>query len=145
MYQILKNRITAGGFQLTDIQRKARKLYAMGELTDEQLDELIALSQQNASPEAEQPETLAMLRNLAARVAAIEKKMAPQADPETELPEYEAWEPWDGISDKHQMGAVVSHKGSLWQSLYEGQNVWEPGTAGTENLWVEYTPETEEE
>lgn len=144
MYQIFKNRIAAGGYQLADIQNKAKKLYAMGELTDEQLDELMALSQQNATAEAERPETLAMIQRLTERVEALEKKLAAQDDAETEQPEYEVWQPWDGISNKYQKGAVVSHGDKLWRSVFDGQNVWEPGTAGTENLWVEYTPETEE-
>ena len=144
MYQIFKNRIAAGGYQLADIQNKAKKLYAMGELTDEQLDELMALSQQNATAEAERPEALAMLQRLTERVEALEKKLAAQDDTETETPEYEVWRPWDGISNKYQKGAVVSHGDKLWRSVFDGQNVWEPGTAGTENLWVEYAPETEE-
>lgn len=145
MYQIFKNRIAAGGYQLADIQHKAKKLFAMGELTDEQLDELMTLSQQNAAAEAERPETLVMLQRLTERVDALEKKLAAQDDTETEQPECEAWQPWNGISDKYQKGAIVSHNGKLWKSVFNGQNVWEPGTVGTENLWVEYTPETEEE
>lgn len=145
MYDIFKNRIAAGGYQLADIQHRMKKLYAQGDLTEEQLDELLVLSQGNASADAERPEALAMLRKLADRVEAVEKKLAAKEDTETEQAEYEAWVAWDGISDKHQYGAIVSHKGKLWQSAYNGQNVWEPGTAGTESLWVEYTPENEEE
>ena len=120
-----------------------KKLYALGDLTEEQLDELLTLSQKNVSADAERPEMLIMLQELAARVEAVEKKLTAQEDTETEQPEYEAWAAWDGISDKYQSGAIVSHNGKLWQSVFNGQNVWEPGTAGTESLWVEYTPETE--
>ena len=145
MYDILKNRIHTGGYKLTDIQARAKKLYAMGDLTDEQLDELMALSQQNASPEAERPETLKMLQDMAERVSALEKKLEQQSDPETETPDIEAWKPWDGISNQYQPGSVVSHNGKVWKSVHAGQNTWEPGTVGTENLWVEYTPDNEEE
>lgn len=143
MYEIMKSVIAAGGFKLAELQHKAKKLYAMGELTDEQLDELMALSQQNASPEAERPETIKMLRELSQRVSALEKLLTRQGG-DAETPEYEVWTPWNGVSDKHQMGAVVSHMDKLWQSVFAGQNVWEPGTAGTESLWVEYTPDTQE-
>ena len=143
MYTILRNRISEGKYQLADMQYRVKKLYALGDLTEAQMDELLVLSQENATADAERPETLALLQELAARVEALEKKLE-QEDTETEPSGHETWAAWDGISDKYQHGAIVSHNGQLWQSVYNGQNVWEPGVAGTENLWVAYTPETEE-
>ena len=145
MYDILKNRIHTGGFKLADIQARAKKLYAMGDLSDEQLDELMALSQHHATAEAERPETLRMLRELADRVSNLEERLKDKDDTgaDEELSEYDGWTAWDGISNKYQKGEIVSHGDKLWQSAFDGQNVWEPGTVGTENLWVEYNPETE--
>lgn len=141
MYDILKNVIAAGGFKLADIQHRVKKLYALGDLTEEQLDELLVLSQRKAAPEAERPETLEMIRKLTERITAVERKLAAQDDTKTEQAEYEDWETWDGVSDKYQKGAIVSHNGQLWQSEYDGQNVWEPGAVGTEALWVKYEEE----
>jgi hypothetical protein len=31
----------------------------------------------------------------------------------------------------------VTHKGKVWISTFNGQNVWEPGTVG-EQFWKEY-------
>lgn len=147
MYEIIKSVISAGGYKLAEIQHKVKKLYILGDITEAQMDELMALSQQNASPEAERPETLKMLQSLSERVSTLEKKLAQQSDPETETetPEYKEWvQPIAGLTDDYQYGAITAHVGKLWQSTFKGQNVWEPGTAGTESLWVEYTPETEE-
>ena len=147
MYEILKTRIHTGGFKLADIQARAKKLYAMGDLSDEQLDELMQLSQKNASPEAERPETLKILQSLSERVGALEKKLAQQNDPETETEssEYKEWvQPIAGLTDDYQYGAITAHSGKLWMSTFKGQNVWEPGTPGTENLWVEYIEEVTE-
>ena len=142
MYEIFKNRIAAGGYQLADIQQRMKKLYALGDLTQEQLDELMALSQGNASADAERPETLRMLRELAERVKNLEDKLGdPEDGTGEEAAEYEEWTPWDGISDKYQYGAIVRRNGKLWISVFKGQNVWEPGTPGTESMWVEYIPE----
>lgn len=144
MYNILKNVISAGGYKLAEIQRRVKKLYAMGDLTDEQLDELMALTQQMADPEAERPETVKMLREISDRLSAVERKLASQDDTQEEQPEYEEWvQPVAGLTDKYQHGAIVTRNGKLWQSAYTDQNVWEPGAAGTEALWVEYTPEEE--
>ena len=128
MYEIFKNRIAGGGFSLLDIQHRMKKLYALGELTGQQLDELMILSQENAAVEAERPEILQMLLQLAERVTALEGETTPDSD---------AWQPWDGISSRYQPGQIVTHNGKRWKSVFAGQNVWEPGVSGTETLWVE--------
>ena len=145
MYDIFKSRIENGGYQLADIQHRMKKLFALGDLTQEQLDELMALSQRNATADAERPETLRMLREIADRVAALEDKMKSQEDTGTgeETEKYAPWAAWDGISNKYQKGAIVSHGDKLWQSVFDGPNVWEPGAVGTEAMWMEYTPAEE--
>ena len=151
MYEIIKNVIAAGGFKLADIQHKIKKLYVMGDITEEQLDGLLQMASGGVSPDAERPETLAMMKNLSERMDGLEARLKaledgtgenPGVDPEA--PVYEAWESWDGISNKYQPGAIVSHNGKLWRTVYNGQNVWEPGAAGTASLWAEYSPDTEE-
>lgn len=139
MYNILKTNILMGGTRLGEVQNRIKRLYATGDLTDGQMEELMELSQQKANPEAERPELPEILRSLTERVEVLEKKMASTSVPEEEAPNIEAWKPWDGISNKYQYDAVVSHNGKLWRSVFNGQNVWEPGTVGTERLWVEYT------
>lgn len=140
MYEIIKNVITAGGYKLVEIQHKVKKLFILGDITEAQTDELLALAAAGVSPDGERPEVLAMLRSLSARIDACIARLAVleggTTDPET--PAYEEWAPWDGVSDKHQPGAIVSHNGQLWRSVFNGQNVWEPGAAGTEALWVKY-------
>lgn len=131
MYEIIKSVIAAGGYKLTEIQRKVKKLYIMGDLTEDQTDELLKMASEGISPDAERPEVMAMLQSLADRIAALEDAQTQEGDGNTE--QIEAWKPWDGISDKYQKGAVVSHNGSTWESVFSGQNVWEPGAAGT---WV---------
>ena len=39
MYEILKSVIFAGGYKLADIQHKIKKLYAIGDLTEEEKQE----------------------------------------------------------------------------------------------------------
>lgn len=147
MYNTLKNLIPAGGYKLTDMQYKIKKMYLTGDLDEAQMDELLALAANGVSADAERPETLAMIQSLAAKIEALEDRILAVEGGQfnggdgEETAEYPAWEPWDGISNKYQFGSIVAHKDALWKSVYAGQNVWEPGTPGTENLWVVYTPE----
>lgn len=147
MYEIIKTVISAGGFKLAEIQYKIKKLYILGDITEAQMDELLVLAAAGASLDAERPEVLYMLRRLSARIDAQDARLAilegGAVDGE-ESAGHEAWVSWDGVSDKYQQGAVVTHNGQLWRSVFSGQNVWEPGAAGTESLWVKYTKEETE-
>lgn len=49
-----------------------------------------------------------------------------------------------GRADAYMSGDQAEHNGVVWVSTID-YNVWEPGTVGTENIWVVYTPENEEE
>lgn len=146
MYNLIETVIRAGGYKLSEIQHKTKKLYILGDITEEQLDTLLALAAEGVNPDAERPETLAIIKGLADRIDSLEARLKAlegggtdePADPDTPA-EYEAWTPWDGVSDKYQPGTIVQHGGKLWQSVYTGQNVWEPGTTGTAALWTEYT------
>lgn len=141
MYEVIKDAISAGGYKLADTQRKIKKLYFLGDLTEAQLDELLALASAGVSADAERPETLAMIQSLAERIAALEAEVkALKGGASEDQTEYPEWKPWDGSSKDYQKGAIVSHKDSLWLSTYEGQNVWEPDALGTENMWVLYDP-----
>lgn len=141
MKNVMKNVIAAGGYKLADIQYKIKKLYAMGDLSETEMDELIALASGGVSTDAERPETLAMIHTLADKITALENrvKALEGGNPDGgEQAEHTVWKPWDGISTDYQNGAIVSHNGELWESTYKGQNVWEPGTVGTETMWVKY-------
>jgi hypothetical protein len=145
MYSILKNLIPAGGYKLADMQHKIKKMYLTGDLDEAQMDELLSMAAGGVSTDAERPETVAMIQTLAEKIEALEGRIlalesgnpSGGSDGE-ETTEYPAWKPWDGISSNYQNGSIVSHNGQLWQSVFAGQNVWEPGAPGTGNLWVLY-------
>ena len=139
MYEMIKDVILAGGYKLAEIQRKVKKLYSWGDITEAQADELLAMAAAGVSSEAERPEVLTMLQGLNDRLTALENRLATLEGAEPDAEEYEEWKPWDGVSDKYQFGAIVRHNGKLWESTYNGQNVWEPGALGTDALWKEYS------
>ncbi len=141
MYNTLKTLIPAGGYRLSDMQDKIKKMYLLGDLDERQTDELLALSAERISADAERPEAVEMVKRLSERIDTLEARLnALEGGATVPVPdEYATWEPWDGISDKYQQGSIVSHKGQLWRSIIAGQNVWEPGTAGTDALWELYS------
>lgn len=145
MYSILKFQITAGNFRVDDVQRRINRTYAMGNIDDTQLDELLALMYEKANPDAERPDVMEMLQAINARLADLAQRVAllessGSTDGSGEIgSDYPAWESWDGLSDQYQFGAIVTHNGKLWISAYKGQNVWEPGVVD-DRFWAPYTP-----
>lgn len=151
MFDIIKNVISAGGYKLTDMQHKVKKMFLLGDISEAQMDELLQMASGGVSAGAERPEVLDMMKKLSERMDALEgrlKVLEGGSDEEPgageDSPAYPAWEAWDGISDQYKTGAIVQHGGKLWKSIFNGQNVWEPGAAGTASLWAEYNPDAEE-
>ena len=65
------------------------------------------------------------------------------------LPGQEGNEPEEGYGEwvqpdstnGYSKGDRVSHNGKIWESTFDGANVWEPGVVGTEALWKDITDE----
>lgn len=136
MYETFLSIIASGDYKLTDITNKINTMWITGNLTDDQRDDLLSHAAEHLDPETERPESLEMMEKLAARVTDLEKRVA-ELEGKSENTGYPEWVPWDGLSNDYQYGAIVIHNGKVWKSMYSGQNVWEPGTVGTENLWGE--------
>lgn len=146
MFDLIKNTIQSGNYKFLELQQRIARLYAMGNISAEELDELMGMAVEKASPDQERPELLTLIQNLsakvddlAAEVAVLNSGSADGDAAEGDSCEYPSWQPWDGLSDKYQPGTIVSHNGKLWESVYPGQNVWEPGTVD-ERFWAEYLP-----
>lgn len=139
MKNIMKNVIATGGYKLAEIQCKIKKLYIMGDLSEAEMDELLNLASVSVSTDAERPELLQMIQTLSDKITTLEDRVkalegAPDESAQTDHP---VWKPWDGISKDYQNGTVVAHNGQLWESVYDGQNVWEPGAAG-QQFWIPF-------
>lgn len=138
IYTTIKHVIETESFRLSEMIEKINTLWAESEITGEEREELLTLAKEHLDPETERPESREVYERLEMRLKDVEERLLKLEGEEAQEPEeYPAWEPWDGISDRYQKGAKVSHQGRKWVSIYEGQNTWEPGAEGTETLWQE--------
>ena len=71
MFNTVKNVLSQGGYNLTDILGKIENLWVKGKLTDEQQKELIALARDGAKPK-NSIDVLAKLDELEKRIRALE-------------------------------------------------------------------------
>lgn len=141
--------IESGKFKLSDMANKIDILWLQGDLTDDQRTELNALMKEHLNPGTEMPEALEMCRALKEEIESLKERIvklenggvAPEPPVGVVIP---PWEPWDGISNKYQYGAVVTIDQKYYISTYQGQNTWMPGSMGTEGLWKEISREDAE-
>lgn len=139
MINVMKSVIANGGYKLTEIQRKVKKLYLIGDISESQMDELLHLAAEGVCAEAERPEMTEIVRTLAEQIESLAARISALEGGEAETEKsYPAWMPWNGISKNYPQGAIVSHNEKLWISVFNGQNVWEPNTVGAD-FWVPYT------
>lgn len=157
MYDVIKNVIESGRYELNDMLKKIDTIWIQGDITEEQKKELVMVAQANADPSQsnaplqEQIEEISKkqialeetVRALSATVQKIKETVesggtvVPEPEPQPQE-EYPAWEPYNGIPPvKYQVGSKVSHNGKKWESMV-ANNVWEPGAFGVdESIWKE--------
>lgn len=162
MYEIIKNIITYEPYNLQDIIKKINTVWVRGDITEEQKDELIQLANEKANPENSKAEQDKQITYLLDHVQTLEttvteqgkqiqsiidklaegETIVPEPEPEPEPEEFPEWYAWDGIQRPipWQLDSKCTHNGKKWVSLVN-DNVWEPGSIGTETVWTEYKEE----
>ena len=149
MYDIIKNVILSGTYELKSMLKKIDTVWVQGDITDEQRIELIEFTQVNANPDnshaplQEQIDALfknygemsMVLNDIVKRVTAIEGgEVLPEDEPIAD--EYPEWTPWDGVGpNPWQLGSKCRHNDVKYISMV-ANNIWEPGAVGVyDNIW----------
>lgn len=133
MFTTFQTIINAGGYDLADLTERIKTMYAMGELSEEEMEQLLEQAQTNAKPD----DSYAPLNE---RVTAIETWKREfedrldklESDSSTELGEPE--EPADewpeyvqptGAHDAYYVGDKITYNGKHYTCIYDGC-VWTP-------------------
>ena len=139
MFGNLKRVILSGRYRLSEMVEKINVMWGESLITGEERDELLHLAQEKLNLQTEAPELMVAYVRVLEKLEGLEKRVAALegagGEESAEGEAWPAWEPWDGVSDKYQLGAQVEHNGVKYVSVYAGQNVWEPGAPGTAALW----------
>lgn len=152
MYEIIKNVITAGRYELADMLHKIDTIWLQGGITDEERQELIGLARTNASPEnsyasiqkqvdnlyVNMAELAAALKDITGRVTVLEGGTVEEPTQE----EYPAWKQPTGAHDAYNVGDKMTYTdgkryicqmdGCVW-----GPDVYPDGWAVVEEEIVE--------
>lgn len=131
MYDTIKDVINSGRYELNDMLHKIDTLWVQGDLDDDQRDELVELTRENATPEQtyapiqEQiDQAFAQISALDTRIKALEAGGSEPTDPEPE-DEWPEWVQPTGAHNAYSNGDKITYNGKHYISTMDG-NVWIP-------------------
>ena len=75
MFATFQTIINAGGYDLTDLTERIKTLYAIGELSDEEMTQLLDSAAANANQDAMLPDVSERVGALETRIAAVEERV----------------------------------------------------------------------
>lgn len=145
MYEIIKNVIESGRYELNDMLKKIDTIWIQGDITEEQKTELVKLAQEKANPEnsyaplQKQIDDLYKIHNelkttveenargMSALKDEVEKLsggavVVPDPEPAEEYPEFV--QP-TGAHNAYNTGDKITYNGKHYESTMDG-NVWTP-------------------
>lgn len=102
MYDVIKSTIERGAYNLADMLKKIDTIWIQGSITDGQHTELISDAQSHAKPEYSFAPIQKQINELAARIAALDERIAAiekgePHEPPVEPDEWPEWFAYDGI------------------------------------------------
>lgn len=135
MFETIQIIINGGGYDLADLTERIKTLYAMGELTEEEMKQLLEQAQPNAKPDDSYAPLADRVKAIEEWETTIEERLTklesssstnPGAleEPADEWPEYK--QP-TGAHDAYHVGDKIAYNGKHYTCVMDGC-VWTPDT-----------------
>lgn len=123
MFEVIKNVINGGNYELKEILYKIDVMYVEGNITEEQKEELYNMARGNAKAENSYAPLQQQIDDLAERVAKLEGK---ENTEDTEvIEEYPEYVQPTGGHDAYKIGDKVTYNGQKYECLIDNC-VWTP-------------------
>ena len=118
MFETLQTLINAGDYDLTDLTQRIKTLYAMGELTEEEMKQLLDSAAANANQDAMLPDMSERVGALETRIAAVEERVGKleeggvePVEPEEPADEWPEWVRPTSKDTQYRKGDKVTFNG----------------------------------
>ena len=130
MFETVQTIINARGYNLIDLTQRIKTLYAMGELAEEEMKQLLEQARTNAKPDDSYAPLADRVKAIEEWETTVEERLSkletgsstePEV-PENELPEYK--QP-TGAHDAYHVGDKITYNGKHYTCLVDGC-VWTP-------------------
>ena len=118
MFETIQTIINAGDYDLADLTERIKTLYAMGELTEEEMKQLLDSAAANANQDAMLPDMTERVGALETRIAAVEERGgkleaggAELGEPEEPVDEWPGWVRPTSKDTQYRKGDKVTFNG----------------------------------
>lgn len=125
MYQIIKDVLTSGRYELNDMLKKIDTIWLQGDIDDGQKAELVELARANADPAQSYAPLQEQIDAAFGRIKALEARVEALEGGGTEPEEWLEWVQPTGAHDAYNTGDKVSFNGKHYTSKIDG-NTWSP-------------------
>lgn len=133
MFATFKTIINAGGYDLADLTERIKTLYALGELTEDEMTQLLESARTNAKPDDSYAPLADRVKAIEEWETTIEERLSKletgsstdpgePGEPSDEWPEYK--QP-TGAHDAYHVGDKITYNGKHYTCTYNGC-VWTP-------------------
>ena len=118
MFTTFQAIINAGGYDLADLSERIKTLYAMGELTEDEMTQLLDSAAANANQDAMLPDVSERVGALETRIAAVEERVGKlktgdvePGEPEQPADEWPEWVRPTSKDTQYRKGDKVTFNG----------------------------------
>lgn len=118
MFETFQTIINAGGYDLADLTQRIKTLYALGELSEEEMEQLLDSAAANATQDAMLPDVVERVGALETRMAAVEERVGKleaggvePGEPEESADEWPEWVRPTSKDTQYHKGDKVTFNG----------------------------------
>ena len=118
MFETFQTIINAGGYDLTDLTQRIKTMYAIGELTEDEMKQLLDSAAANANQDAMLPDMSERVGALETRLAAVEERVGKleaggvePGEPEEPVDEWPEWVRPTSKDTQYNKGDKVTFNG----------------------------------
>lgn len=118
MFETVQTIINSGGYDLADLSERVKTLYALGELSEDEMTQLLDSAAANANQDAMLPDMSERVGALETRMAAVEERVGKleaggveQGEPEEPVDEWPEWVRPTSKDTQYHKGDQVTFNG----------------------------------
>lgn len=133
MFETFQTLINAGGYDLADLTQRIKTMYAMGELTEEEMKQLLEQAQTNAKTDDSYAPLADRVKAIEEWETTIEERLSKlesgpstdPGDPEEPGDEWPEYKRPTGAHDAYHVGDKITYNGKHYTCVLDGC-VWTP-------------------
>lgn len=130
MFTTFQTIINAGGYDLADLTERIKTMYAMGELTEDEMEQLVEQAQTNAKPDDSYAPLVDRVKAIETWQREVEERLdklesGSSTDPTELADEWPEYVQPTGAHDDYHVGDKITYNGKHYKCVMDGC-VWTP-------------------